>query len=113
MNREILAIPKKWQHSIRNPANASLDYSPVLNQTGDVAGDSHLHLGDGRLPHFAKWTRGTDHGIQLTHMNKTISEGAGHLIVDLRNYVACAFRGGERGIHPNSEAAEAMRVGGR
>src|SRR5579872_4402401 len=44
-------------------------------------------------------------------MNKTVAEGARHLIINLRDYVAGAFCNGKRGIDADAEAAESVRVG--
>src|ERR1019366_7103158 len=60
--------------------------------------------------HGAQGPGGLHNGVKLTYMNKTVSEGARHLIIDLRNHVASTFRGCERRVHTDTEAAEAVRV---
>ena len=85
--------------------------APSSIRRGHVARDRDLHVGDFRLLQRAQRTGRLDDGVDLAHVNEAVAIGARHLVVDLRDHVVGALRGGQSGVDADAEAAEAVRVG--
>src|SRR6266516_3477176 len=72
-----------------------------------------MHIRDLRWLHATQRPGGFHDNIKLSHVDKAVSVGSGHVIIDVGYYVASTFRSGERHIYTHTKAAEAVRVGRR
>ena len=63
------------------------------------------------LSQSAQGTRRLDKGIDVVDVNEAVAIGARHVVVDLRDHVFGAFRGGQGGVDAYAEAAESVGIG--